>query len=121
METIRCQLPTLMISSYETLIKALKYYQVANNEFIQDEKFSAEIYIIINYIEENSEIIKFKDMNFKYQLPTFTISTYFILIEALKFYRLSSVEFVDDTEILTDFYEMIDFIMSNSKFLVAKK
>lgn len=62
MVEFRYKLPTLTSSAYHTLIKALRYYQLSCVEFSFDGDFITELYEIIDYIDESSDLIKYEEM-----------------------------------------------------------
>lgn len=123
MDKIKCKIPPLMKESFDILIDSLKYYEFAHDKFLGNYEFSEKIYRILNHIQDNYEI-KTDSQQIpitKYYLPSVSFSTYLLMIEAVKYYRISSIEFTYDVETLTDFFTLIDFMSSNTKFFIEEK
>ena len=109
MEELKYELPKISSLSYKILIYALKFYRVSNVEFALDGELVARTYEVLDYIEMCSSKIE-KD---KYKLPKFNFSSYEIIINALRYYWISSVEFSEDKEIISQIYKMINYIEKN--------
>lgn len=57
---------------------------------------------------------------FKFKLPTLTFSSYQMLISALQYYQISSIEFANDGELVAKLYELIDYIENSSDMIKVK-
>lgn len=57
---------------------------------------------------------------FKVKLPTLTFSSYQMLIRALQYYQISSIEFATDGELVAKLYELIDYIENSSDMIKIK-
>ena len=62
MYEFRHKLPILTNPAYHLLIKALRYYQLSCLEFSLDGECIAELYELIDYISEESELIKYEEL-----------------------------------------------------------
>lgn len=58
MEKYKVKLPSINLSQYKDLINALQFYRLSSIEFSSDSELIANIYILIDYIEETREIIE---------------------------------------------------------------
>ncbi len=110
MEVTKIQLPIISFSSYELLLKALRYYLYASTEFIIDAEITMGLCETIDYMEQSH-----KEVNAKIQLPTIYISSYQLMLNALKYYIVSSTEFIMDTELSTQICEMMNYMEKEQK------
>ncbi len=105
MELIKIQLPVLAFSSYQLLWKALRYYLNASTEFVINDEITMGLCEMLDYIEET-----YQEVNSQIQLPKIAISSYQLILKALRYYIVSSSEFFIDTQLSIEIYNMIDYM-----------
>lgn len=110
MEVTKIQLPIISFSSYELLLKALRYYLYASTQFIIDAEITMGLCETIDYMEQSH-----KEVNAKIQLPTIYISSYQLMLNALKYYIVSSTEFIMDTELSIQICELMNYMEKEQK------
>lgn len=113
MNELKYELPKINDLSYKILINALKFYKLSNVEFALDGELFVQTYILLDYIDKHSIRIKYH----KYKLPKFNCSSYDILISALRYYQISSIEFSNDKNITANIYKLIDYIEKNTNIV----
>lgn len=113
MEKLKYELPKINNLSYKILINALKFYKISNVEFALDGELFVQTYILLDYIDKHSTRTKYN----KYKLPKFNCSSYEILISALRYYQISSIEFSNDKNKTSNIYKLIHYIEENTNIL----
>ncbi|MCI8637525.1 MAG: hypothetical protein HFJ36_06945 [Clostridia bacterium] len=58
MEIAKIQLPKISFSSYQLIIKSLKYYMNSSTEFLIDTDLTMGICEMIDYFEKSHQVVK---------------------------------------------------------------
>ncbi len=58
MEVTKVQLPKISFSSYQMLLKSLRYYMISSTEFAIDADLTMGLCEMIDYFEQSHQIVK---------------------------------------------------------------